>query len=330
LVSIHHQLEITFQFDHRFEDIKAKIPIIIASIPTYVSTTSNGIPLNQHSFWSSVTASESKYPFETITRFESMSVVPEQNDRSVPRASEDSSSHRGISSLLIDPGISDATMDLLSPHHPAYQQQQQQQQQRQQHLQQQQLQQDLRQRHQLQQQQLSYNNTTSDLPIWKSALPLPPPSAINTVKTAVGTKSLATRKSSEDFTDNQRHQTLFPDNNLSVAQIGRKKSIKRYNSEYDLNAFSNSTNLLPMERPRTTTPMQRRQKDMTGRNNNRRRRPLPPIDVELANGAKPKSLPRLVNPLTDKSTSSSEVLPKADRSIIVKTSTLGKDTKTNI
>lgn len=33
LVSVYHQLEITFQFEHQFENIKAKIPIVIASIP---------------------------------------------------------------------------------------------------------------------------------------------------------------------------------------------------------------------------------------------------------------------------------------------------------
>lgn len=35
LVSIYHQLEITFQFEHEFENIKAKIPIVIASIPPF-------------------------------------------------------------------------------------------------------------------------------------------------------------------------------------------------------------------------------------------------------------------------------------------------------
>ncbi|ORZ14657.1 hypothetical protein BCR42DRAFT_393455 [Absidia repens] len=255
LVSIHHQLEITFQFDHRFEDIKAKIPIIIASIPA----TSNHPPGNS-TFWSSVTASDSKYPFETVTRFESMSVVPEENDRSVPRASEDSNSHRGISSLVIDPAI--------------------------------------------------------------SALPLPPAQlpVSNRRNTGNGTatrttaKSLATRKSSEGLDDNHYQPSFYPASSNDL--LDRKKSVKRHNSEYDLNAFTNSSLLVPEERPRTTTPMQRRQRDMTGGNNTRRRRPLPPIDVELANGIKPKSLPKIVDPLTEKSTSSSEVLPEADRSIL--------------
>lgn len=34
LVSIYHELEITFQFEHQFEDIKARIPIVVASIPS--------------------------------------------------------------------------------------------------------------------------------------------------------------------------------------------------------------------------------------------------------------------------------------------------------
>lgn len=33
LISVCHELEITFQFEHQFEDIKAKIPIILASTP---------------------------------------------------------------------------------------------------------------------------------------------------------------------------------------------------------------------------------------------------------------------------------------------------------
>ncbi|KAI9310238.1 hypothetical protein BX666DRAFT_2116585 [Dichotomocladium elegans] len=33
MISIYHELEITFQFEHQFESIKAKIPIVIASIP---------------------------------------------------------------------------------------------------------------------------------------------------------------------------------------------------------------------------------------------------------------------------------------------------------
>ncbi|KAI7879701.1 hypothetical protein K492DRAFT_178492 [Lichtheimia hyalospora FSU 10163] len=34
LVSIYHELEITFQFEHQFEDIKARIPIVVASVPS--------------------------------------------------------------------------------------------------------------------------------------------------------------------------------------------------------------------------------------------------------------------------------------------------------
>ncbi|CAO3590797.1 unnamed protein product [Absidia cylindrospora] len=296
LVSIHHQLEITFQFDHRFEDIKAKIPIIIASIPATSSP-----PHGNSTFWSSVTASDSKYPFETVTRFESMSVVPEENDRSVPRASEDSNSHRGISSLVIDPAISGTALDLLSPHHHHHHHQQQQ-----------------------QQQPRSYPSNTNpiDHPIWESALPLPPAqlpinstrNTANGTATRTTTKALRTRKSSDGLHENHYQPSFYPASSTDL--LDRKKSVKRHNSEYDLNAFTNSSLLVPEERPRTTTPMQRRQRDMAGGNNTRRRRALPPIDVELANGIKPKSLPKLVDPLTEKSTSSSEVLPEADRSIL--------------
>ncbi|KAI8889516.1 hypothetical protein K501DRAFT_238279 [Backusella circina FSU 941] len=51
LVSIYHQLEVTFQFGMRFEEIKANIPIIIASVPV----TPSAVAGNEATM---------KYPFE--------------------------------------------------------------------------------------------------------------------------------------------------------------------------------------------------------------------------------------------------------------------------
>ncbi|KAI8084878.1 uncharacterized protein BX664DRAFT_360696 [Halteromyces radiatus] len=322
LVSIHHQLEITFQFDHRFEDIKAKIPIIIASIPssakpsasTQSAKASSSQQLTQHPFLSSVSSSDSKYPFETITRFESLSVVPEQNDRSVPRASEDSNSHRGIQSVVVDPAISGPLNSSLSPQHIRHQPQKQQQQSQQQgHLQ------------RLALQQKSSNTSTNDQPIWESALPLPPPGSTMKNTTKANASILDIGRASEDVNAYRYHQQSMAynkNNNYNNTDLSsvypnqQKKTVKRHNSAQDLNDYTLSLPMLPEERPRTTTPMQRRRNDLNGINNHRRRRPLPPIDVELANGIKPKSLPRLADPSTQKTNSSSEVLPEADRSIL--------------
>ncbi|KAI9315693.1 hypothetical protein BX666DRAFT_2028583 [Dichotomocladium elegans] len=49
LVTIEHELEVTFQFEHQFENIKAKIPIIITSLPHQLAVPVQPMP---------------KYPFE--------------------------------------------------------------------------------------------------------------------------------------------------------------------------------------------------------------------------------------------------------------------------
>ncbi|ORZ13291.1 hypothetical protein BCR42DRAFT_493347 [Absidia repens] len=236
LVSIHHQLEVTFQFDHRFEDIRAKIPIIIASIPT---SSSSNISLlqqpqqqqQQHISLSSDSGADSKYPFETITRFESMSVVPEQNGRPPRCPSGDSHRPHGITHIF------------------------------------------------------------------------------------------GARKSSDGFSDKHRRPMLYNTENsnnsnfnkASALLLSQKGSIKRYNSEYDLNAFTDVVTPPPEDRPRITTPPQRRQKkDANKGNNRRRRRQLPPIDVELANGIKPKPLAKKIDSLLDAAAPRSQVVSNDD------------------
>ncbi|KAI9024490.1 hypothetical protein CLU79DRAFT_718425 [Phycomyces nitens] len=68
LVSIYHQLEVTFLFEHKYETVRAKIPLIVASVPksshSIPLVVENGIP------WP-------RYHFETQPRYESVEFGPE-------------------------------------------------------------------------------------------------------------------------------------------------------------------------------------------------------------------------------------------------------------
>ncbi|KAI9480438.1 MAG: hypothetical protein EXX96DRAFT_481064 [Benjaminiella poitrasii] len=50
LVSIYHQIEVTFQFGHKYEEIKSKIPIIIASVPQGANTNTTGTAKIKYAF----------------------------------------------------------------------------------------------------------------------------------------------------------------------------------------------------------------------------------------------------------------------------------------
>ncbi|GAA5813278.1 hypothetical protein MFLAVUS_006753 [Mucor flavus] len=63
LVSIYHQIEVTFQFGMKYEEIKAKIPIIVASIPKRDNPT-NIVPSDDMMM---------KYAFEEVARSEFLS-----------------------------------------------------------------------------------------------------------------------------------------------------------------------------------------------------------------------------------------------------------------
>jgi hypothetical protein len=73
LVSIYHQIEVTFQFGMKYEEIKARIPIIVASIPKRESTTSSAAA--QASLVSAAATDElmMKYAFEEVARSEFLS-----------------------------------------------------------------------------------------------------------------------------------------------------------------------------------------------------------------------------------------------------------------
>ncbi|KAI8344440.1 hypothetical protein BC941DRAFT_408642 [Chlamydoabsidia padenii] len=329
LVSVHHQLEVTFQFDHRFEDIKAKIPIIIASIPTSTQTAlastlassssskltssalqqlaptsslssssaTNPIKASQQQqggFW--LSESDSKYPFESVNRLESVAVVPEKTKWPTRRASEDLHS-RG--------GASGTPLDLERSQHGTMQQRQQ---------------------------PLS-NSTTVDNPTWSSALRLPQ-STIQKSKVAAAAGARATgkffggRKSSDGFSDKHRRPLLYmetidsndPASSSTSNLFGRKKPIKRYNSDYDLNDLTKSTNDVPEDQPRKTATTLRQLNEGFDKwrhnNGDRRWRPLPPIDVELANGIKPTS--KLAEKSIKNLTSKSGVLPRERDRVIAR------------
>lgn len=61
LISIYHELEITFQFEHQFEDIKARIPIVVASIP---STKDSNLSSNAFAFQLAAGSRMPQYHFE--------------------------------------------------------------------------------------------------------------------------------------------------------------------------------------------------------------------------------------------------------------------------
>lgn len=316
LVTIHHQLEITFQFDHRFEDIKAKIPIIIASIPSSSSSNdnnkkSNPLPLIFSEQWlthfnsSNNNSIDTKYPFETITRFESMNVIPEVNDRSVPRTSEDSTARYAVSSVLIDPNMTQ--LDFHSNNHllPSItnlrKQQDKQHQQQKDH----------------QKIEKEDDKIEKDIPIWKSALPPPPTTNQNSNKKS-------THPRNNNIINNNNNNHLHHGYHYYQQKHQHPEIYNRCTSALDFNTYEQQQQhqqrihqqqfMLPDERPRTTTPLQRRQ-DKIGNGGARRRRKLPPIDVELANGLKPK-IKIIVDSSCQKTDNSSEVLPESDRDII--------------
>ncbi|ORX52045.1 hypothetical protein DM01DRAFT_1384287 [Hesseltinella vesiculosa] len=263
LVTIHHQLEVTFQFGHRFEDIKAKIPIIIASVPGETTAPAkNSLP------WSSLPEGY-KYPFETVTRYESTMVYPETSLPAnateaaavdgLPRSSEDSTNHRGIPSIMVDAAIHVHTLP-PAPLRPPLSEKGNNKRQR--------------------TPSPPHPSRSEQVPIWDSPLPnLPPPS---------------------------------------------RSCPKTSNSSMNLTEYNHTRQ--PFERPHTSAatsrPLQQPQPWANYRETSKpatdikyakpRRRPLPPIDVELANGIKPKIM---VSTLVQ-TNSSSEVLPEADRNIL--------------
>ncbi|OAD77384.1 hypothetical protein PHYBLDRAFT_141270 [Phycomyces blakesleeanus NRRL 1555(-)] len=72
LVSIYHQLEVTFLFEHKYETVRAKIPLIVASVPKSSHSipllVENGVP------WP-------RYHFETQPRYESVEFGPEMKSK---------------------------------------------------------------------------------------------------------------------------------------------------------------------------------------------------------------------------------------------------------
>ncbi|KAI8070827.1 hypothetical protein BC940DRAFT_295660 [Gongronella butleri] len=279
LVSVHHQLEITFQFGHRFEDIKAKIPIIIASVPGAASMQDASFP------WQSLPSSL-KYPFETITRYESTMVYPESDAHDVDgaepalRPSEDSTARHGITSLVVDTSIPVPKLNLAatkplnarhakgtpsssSSQHPY---------------------------------PSSHQQQSSQVPIYHSPLPHPPPSTTNTAP-AAPTKWFNSAMNLSEYQP------------ISLQQQAHHPSMHQQTRQPYQRPHTSAALRTP---PNTMQQQQQRNHQQSSKKAPRRRRPLPPIDVELANGIKPKIM---INTLV-KSNSSSEVLPEADRSIV--------------
>ncbi|KAI7904937.1 uncharacterized protein BX663DRAFT_559194 [Cokeromyces recurvatus] len=70
LISIYHQVEVTFQFGQKYEEIKSKIPIIIASVPQ------QGVSNNENS-----PSPELKYAFEEAARSDYLKYVTESSTK---------------------------------------------------------------------------------------------------------------------------------------------------------------------------------------------------------------------------------------------------------
>ncbi|KAI8377901.1 uncharacterized protein BYT42DRAFT_614550 [Radiomyces spectabilis] len=81
LVALYHQLEVTFQFEHKFENIKAKIPVMLASVP-----------LSQRGNLNLANLPASSYPFEMASHIRPLTVEPESRSSKGQQWSETTAS----------------------------------------------------------------------------------------------------------------------------------------------------------------------------------------------------------------------------------------------
>ncbi|KAG0750353.1 hypothetical protein G6F23_000249 [Rhizopus arrhizus] len=246
LVSIYHQIEVTFQFGSKYEEIRAKIPIIIASVPQKEPDSTN--------------ESMMRYAFEEVARPDYLPYKIES--RASAQHAAEISTQKDFESVLRDNSMMPINSDDDDD-------------------------------------EMLAMTTTSML--------------------FLDPQYQRPHTSQGNHPDPSVQRTVSPTLNNGSGRLSN--SIKKFASAFDLStaAVSHETrspeNLgLQEERPRTTTPTMRRQY----------RKPLSPINVDLANGkletpAYPPPSAPLPNPLetveisASCESSGSDVLPALDR-----------------
>jgi hypothetical protein len=216
LVSIYHQLEVTFQFGMKYEEVRAKIPIIIASVPRKEPTQPTASPEDTMMM---------KYAFEEVAHSEFLTYKLESRS-STQRTTDDDNINDDNYSVLRDTNLLSPTSedddtqrsDRVTP--------------------------------------IMFVKQNGRLP--PAAIPSPGP--MQTYRRAL---------------------SPTPASNTTLAVNSSNRRLKKFASAFDLSTSSQeSPHPLdydePLEeRPRTTTPTMRRHNV---------RKPLQPINVDLANG----------------------------------------------
>ncbi|KAI8990325.1 hypothetical protein BDB01DRAFT_505606 [Pilobolus umbonatus] len=255
LITIYHQIEVTFQFGMKYEEIKEKLPIIIASIPAKdtASSISNANDIMMC------------YAFEENARNEYLPHRYESRESGMMSVDDDPHNHNDdVQSILRDNGLlEDGARPINGRSTPML---------------------------------LTHGYKAPAL-----ALPQPPFMKFN------GDSTPSQGQSANDL--------------LSPVQ---PKGLKKYASAFDLSSVSQETTPVSKEyedideRPRTTTPTMRRYPF---------RRPLPPINVDLANrpeqamGLRPLAFNDRHHLASSSAStaepSSSNILPAADHNMLM-------------
>lgn len=218
LVSIYHQLEVTFQFGMKYEEIKTRIPIIIASIPRKEPALSTMRSDKE-------TTIMMKYAFEEVARSGFLAFKLESRSSSQPMTDDD------FSNAIDDNYSVIRDTNLISP--------------------------------------------ASDDDAGRSGRITP-----MTALKQNGRLPPAAVPSPSPMKGHQRALSPTPPLNTTYG-MKNNRQLKKFASAFDLSISSQESPRVvdydepPEERPRTTTPTMRR---------HNMRKPLQPINVDLANG----------------------------------------------
>lgn len=289
LVSIYHQLEITFQFGMKYEEVKAKIPIIIASIPQREQHSSS------HAAAESLRADDMmmKYAFEEVSKTGFLSYKLEStHSGNNHHTTEDDQTmlDDDIFSIMRDTSIiplnnskQEEVTGRVTP--------------------------------------MMFVDTKS------SRSPHPPPPTTTTTTMPASSYFTPNNNATNQFeimiNGGRRALSPTPEGSNTIARQEEHRKLKKFASALDLSTTSQeSCDLLnhvePIEeRPRTTTPTMRRQHMLP-------RKTLQPINVDLANRKErvvrqlpPPPIDLPLPPPPPLSSGKSDVLPAMDRVAVV-------------
>lgn len=331
LISIYHQIEVTFQFGAKYEEIKARIPIIVASIPKRETTTSlaaqqvalssttGTISTNTTNAAASLTDEMMmKYAFEEVARSEFLSYRLESrastaratdNDDELLIQNDDTYSVLRDTSVMPPTSEEDGEGQITGRVTP------------------------------MMFVTKGYNGRLPPQPIpsafyntgskstWDSLLGAP----TTTANATHGTHHQPYPRralSPPPPETNSKHLLGIPSSQYSQQQQDDHRQLKKFASAFDLSTVSqesmmNEEEMIIEERPRTTTPTMKRQlaprKVLSPINvdlaNRKDRGPLPPPPMELP------PIPSQRNTTVSETSDSSDVLPAIDRLTLNKSTT---------